>query len=101
MGLERRRYGTYYYRKRREGDRVISEYVAAGDLGETMYKLDRKDREREKKREAKEWAGWEDLDRPFRGLEELTRLLVKSHMLSLGYHQHKGQWRKRRVKKDN
>lgn len=51
MGWERRGNGYYYYRKRREGHRVISEYVGNGRAAEVAAAMDRlKRRERKTKR---------------------------------------------------
>ncbi|MBX7253223.1 MAG: hypothetical protein K1X50_14675 [Candidatus Promineofilum sp.] len=40
MGWETRGNGTYYYRKARDGGRVVSEYIGAGMLAEAYAELD-------------------------------------------------------------
>ena len=40
MGLERRGGGSYYYRKVRRGDRVVSEYVGGGPSAPLMARMD-------------------------------------------------------------
>ena len=45
MNWEQRGNRRYYYRKRRHGDRVISEYVGAGELAEAAANLDALERE--------------------------------------------------------
>jgi hypothetical protein len=100
VGIETRRNGTtYYYKKRRENGRVVSEYVAAGAFGQLLYEGDRLDREaqaveraaqRERARvEAEgERAAWELLAE--------AQQLAALALLATGHHRHRGQWRRRR-----
>lgn len=96
MGMERRGNNTYYYAKRREGGRVVSEYRGAGELGEALASLDAIDRARhEHEREAlrAERAALADVDRQAREAGALIEDLAAAVLLGLGYHTHKGQWR--------
>ena len=45
MGWEQRHGRRYYYRKSRQGRRVCSQYVGAGELPEALALLDRLGRE--------------------------------------------------------
>lgn len=100
MGVEERRNGNvYYYRKRREGDRVVSEYVGAGSVAslvEYQEKHDRLRRDAAQLRDKRARARIEDLDRQIDELGEAVDLLATADLLAKGYHRHKRQWRRRR-----
>ena len=99
MGLERRGSHLYYYRKRREGRRVISEYVGGGELGRSASGLDQLEREERQAELAAFRAECDavlDAGRRIDALEGLVRDLVRVALVSAGLHTHKGQWRKRR-----
>lgn len=99
MGWERRGAATYYYRKRRIGQRVVSEYVGGGALGEVAALQDERDRlERAERRQAERQASEEmrTLDRQADAVVELIRVLAHGVLLVTGHHTHRGQWRKRR-----
>jgi hypothetical protein len=99
MGWEKRGSGLYYYTKRREGRRVVSEYVGRGELAEAIATLDALDRERrELERQAERHELEEDraVAREVDAICGMTRTLMSAMLLSIGYHTHKGQWRRRR-----
>ena len=99
MAWEKRGAGTYYYRKRRIGGRVVSEYAGPGVVGElTALHEERDRRERAEQREAERRAreGMRALDRQADEVAELIRALTRGMLLVTGHHTHKGQWRKRR-----
>jgi len=95
MAWEERNGRKYYYRKRREGNRVISEYLGSGletELYAQAYqeKEKRIQREHERRRETTAInAQVDDICKTLNGA-------VRAWLLSLGYHQHKREWRKRR-----
>ena len=95
MAWEERNGRKYYYRKRREGDRVISEYFGSGLMVEMYAKACQENeksiqRERERRREITAISAQvDDICKTLNGA-------VRAWLLSLGYHQHKRQWRKRR-----
>ena len=103
MGWEKD--GRYYTRSRREGGRVVREYVGGGTLGELAARLDAIDRQtRVAKREAARAAREEvnALDDPLAELDELADLLMAAALTAADYRQHnRGDWRKRRVKTDD
>jgi hypothetical protein len=90
----------YYYRARKEGGRVVREYVGAGRVAELVAQMDALERER---REA-ERAAWkaeraelEALDAPLDELTDLADLLARAALVAAGFRQHKrGEWRRRR-----
>jgi hypothetical protein len=45
MAIEERNGKRYYYRKKREGGRVVSEYVGAGEIADRLYESDLMERE--------------------------------------------------------
>ncbi len=94
MGLERRDGTTAYYKKQRINGRVVSIYVASGEAAVKLYQQDRAKREAEEKRQADltsiadllgEWI-------------QKTEPIISQGMEELGYHYHRGEWRKRRSK---
>jgi hypothetical protein len=104
MGWEKRGNGLYYYRKRREGRRVISEYIGHGELAEAIATLDALDRER---REL-EREGWRleketilSIARAGTEAQEVILTLTRAWLLAQGYHTHKGQWRRKRERNCN
>ena len=96
----RERGGLYYTRSRKEGGRVIREYVGGGVLGELAARMDAEERRR-REEEAAAWR--EERER----LERLTGLLdafcedvetvTRAAMIAAGFRRHKrGEWRRRR-----
>lgn len=96
----RERGGLYYTRSRKEGGRVVREYVGGDVLGELAAQLDAEDRQRREEQAARwrdEQADLDALDAPVVELSEASDLLVRAALLASGYHQHnRGEWRLRR-----
>jgi tetratricopeptide (TPR) repeat protein len=101
MGWEKRERGRqlYYTRSRRVGDRVIREYLGTGVLAQLAAKTDALDRLR-RREEAKAWRaeceGLEATDKALGELYEAVEILTRATLLSASYHQHKGEWRRKR-----
>lgn len=100
MAIEDRHGGKlYYYRKRRVGIRVVSEYAGSGVVAQIEEHLARK-REYEKQSERRRLEAARlltaDIDSQIDSVCDLIDLMVKGHLLASGYHSHKGQWRKKR-----
>ena len=96
----RERGGLYYTRSRKEGGRVVREYVGTGVLGELAARMDAEDR----RRLEEETAAWRE-EREH--LEELAGLvdefcdevetMVRAALLAAGFRRHnRGEWRKPR-----
>ena len=99
MGWEERRGRSYFYRKERDGNRVRSVYVGAGEVVGLMGQLEelrheeaehqrasaRRERERQREDDAV-------IDKACAFIEALAR----GTLVAAGYHQHKGQWRRKR-----
>jgi hypothetical protein len=97
MAWEDRNGNLYYYRKRREGGRVVSEYVGSGFAGIMAEGLDLENRQeaeyrRRELRKQKQYAA--AIESQAREVEEYTRIMTRAYLLLAGYHTHKGQWRK-------
>ena len=105
MGWETRKGGTsrYYTRSRRKGGRVIREYIGGGVLGRLAAQLD----ELERQQREEETAYWREERERFeqnaafvRELEEAAEVLTRAYLLASGCHQYKGQWRRRRRRRE-
>jgi hypothetical protein len=99
MGWEQRNGKRYYYRKIRQGRRVISEYVGAGEVAESLLELDQFDRAQKTYFR----SIWKDqkvevtnLDKNINQLGKVFRSMTRASLLTSGYHPHKGQWRRTR-----
>jgi hypothetical protein len=108
MGWETRRNGKqYYYEKEREGDKVVSRYIGAGRLAPLVAEINQL---RQERRQQQRWEAAITRDE-FSELaatpEDLTLLLEQARsataaaLVDAGYHQHKRQWRKKRVTNKN
>lgn len=101
MGIERRGNNLYYYRKRRIGDRVVSEYVGGGELAHLwahLYGIERESRDEERHRLQVKRAEIMAGDKALADLDATISTLVQGILIAGGYHTHKGQWRRKRGK---
>lgn len=96
----RERGGRYYTRSRREGGRIVREYIGTGYVAELAAQLDELDRER------REWERIEQRiarseaeiqEAPIKALHDDVELLARGALLAAGYHRHHGgEWRRKR-----
>ena len=101
MGIEARHKSgkLYYYRKRRVGDRVVSEYVGGGlvvDLQQKRAEIDKEIREARVAQLKAERMSLADIDKALDEFCDTVDTLTSAVLISMGYHQHKDQWRRRR-----
>lgn len=100
MAIEARRNGNlYYYKKRRVGDRVVSEYVGGGlvvDLQQKRAEIDKEIREARVAQLRATRMSLAELDKALDGFCDTVDTLTSAVLISMGFHQHKGQWRRRR-----
>lgn len=99
MGWETRHGQSYYYRKARIGDRVISEYVGGGPASEYLAQLDAAGREeaaRQYQQERQERDEWRALERELDEVCDAIQTLTRAALLVSGCHRHKGTWRRQR-----
>ena len=97
--MENRNGRQYYYRKRRVGRRVISEYQCGGAFGALFAELDEYDRDqvRAKRRtERREMTRWMACDQEVNRVLDLCADLASATLIVSGFHTHKGQWRRMR-----
>ena len=99
MGWEKRGNKKFYYRKKRMGQRVVSEYMGTGSLADLYLAMDAEERiERCLTRTV--WAEQRleanNLEADIEHLNEIVSNLVSTTLLVSGYRSHKGQWRKAR-----
>jgi hypothetical protein len=94
MAYERRRNGKlFYYRSRREGDRVVKTYVGGGEIGHQAAEADQAAR-RQAAQLRKETS--RKLEQLVSNLDEFDRMadqLLTCQLLSAGWKQHHRQWR--------
>ena len=98
----RDRGGFYYCRTRRRHGRQVREYVGGGRIGELAAALDAAEHERRRRqaqtmRREKEQAA--ERDAPLLRCCRAADLLVRAALENAGCHQHRGQWRRRRMGK--
>ena len=96
---ERERGGRYYTRSRREGGRVVREYVGTGPLAELAAEADRERRELEEARRGRERAELERLKAlaaPVMEVSEAAEILAHAHLVAAGYRRRKGEYRRAR-----
>ena len=99
MGWKRIGNHSYFYRSRREGGRVVSEYLGRGELGMLTSALDRHDRQERDGRRAEEQAEREEAKRQERAVREwfeAVEVVATGAMLAAGFRKHHGQWRRAR-----
>lgn len=96
MGLETRKGKLYYYHKRREGDHVVSEYVGGDVASIALYRAERERREAERQKVCAIKGNLADIDLHLDVFCSQVDRLLSDSLLAAGYHQHKGQWRKKR-----
>jgi hypothetical protein len=97
----RERGGLYYTRSRKEGGKVVREYVGGGILGELAAQMDAERRRRRQEEEAaarrEERERLDALTVPIEELCEAAEIITRAALVASGYHQHnRGEWRKRR-----
>ncbi len=96
--------GRYYTRSRREGGRLVREYIGCGVKGELAAAADVS---RRGEREAERAAIRAERERERAAEAELVALhwtvdqLTRGALLAAGFERHKRQWRKRRDEHDH
>jgi hypothetical protein len=101
MALETRARGSvYYYRARKEGRRVVKEYVGAGQAALLAQMLDEQHRTRQLAEAAEQRAAMAAFEAEEAPIEDLCRhieTVTRATLLGAGYHRHeRGEWRQRR-----
>lgn len=99
MAWEQRGNRNYFYRKKRTGGKVQSDYVGSGDAAGLIERYEQIEKQRaeaaaEELAEARAKA--EAIDEQINELSEINQTLVDALFLLNGFYRHKGQWRKKR-----
>ena len=97
MAWETRGNNSYYYRKKRVGQRVVSEYVGSGLLADFAALLDEDEREkREYERQLwnEEMAADKELINQVNDAMKVIRQITAVACVAGGCYQHKRQWRR-------
>jgi hypothetical protein len=100
MAWEKRDKCRYYYRSRRVGSKVSREYLGCGPIAQMSAELDvqrRCDREAYRTTWADVQAQLQEADARLDDLNRHCRLLASAVLIAHGFHQHHGEWRRRRV----
>ncbi len=100
MGWETRgEHGPYYARSRREGGRVVREYVGTGEVAELIAYADeatRRERRAKAERRREDLERAREMARTGEGVDAAAEILARTEMVAAGWHRHKGEWRRRR-----
>ncbi len=97
MGMETRGNNRYYYRKERQGPRVVSTYFGTGATAELIAQCEfwRKAEEHQERAAVKrEKQRIKEQAALVLSTESDVRDLVKAVLIACGFYQHKRQWRK-------
>ena len=99
MGWEK---GRYYTRSRKVNGRVIREYIGGGTIGALAAQLDATKRE-QRKHERGLWRAEmkeiEAFDEAVAKVCQMADIIARAAMLAAGFHRHRGEWRRRRVRR--
>src|SRR5262249_47656120 len=93
----------YYYRVHKVNGRVVREYIGKGCVAELAAQLDtleRQQRETDQATFRAAKAELDALDAPLIEFNDLADLLARVALVAAGFHEHKRQWRKRRVRRE-
>jgi len=96
MAWEKRNGSLYYYRSVRDGERVRKEYVGSGPFAELSARSDdvlREQRHLEHLEGRESVARVEALAEPLCGVDEVTEVLARAHLVAAGYRRRNGEWR--------
>jgi hypothetical protein len=99
MGWETRGNRLYYYVKRRESGRVISDYIGGGALAEMLAainELEQQERDLERRHWQAERLAELATDRQLQQIGRLLRDLQAATLIAHGCRTHRRQWRKKR-----
>lgn len=101
MAWEERSGNRYYYRKKRIGSRVVSEYIGGGYYADLIALEDEQTREQQAEAQEAhrhEEVEYQAIEQQLAQAEARLSALVAAELLAAGYHPHKGQWRLEKTK---
>ena len=91
--------GSYYTRSKRIDGKVVREYIGTGPTALTIAELDALERKQRHQDQAKfkvEKEAQRIIDQKLEEEFTLIKTITKALLLANGYHNRKGQWRKKR-----
>jgi len=100
MAYENRGNNIYYYKKEREGKRVVSKYYGKGEFASLIAQMneleaDSRDHKRYEEQHRRKKA--EEFEKELVEIEVAFNDLITAHLLTNGYHQTDSrEWRKKR-----
>jgi len=95
--------GRYYTRSRRVDGQIVRQYIGRGPFAELIAESDRQGGEQRRAEAARRAARMSQdaaLDAQVGEVCRLADLLARGVLLAAGFHNHHGEWRKRRAKKE-
>jgi len=108
MGLEIRGNSHYYYEKERNGDKVRSVYAGKGETALILNQMrlwkkleDDEEKQRKSSERLRERQAENELENILESIADLSKVLTDAFFLTNGFHQHKRQWRKKRIIKSD
>jgi hypothetical protein len=99
MGWKRINGRRYFYKCKREGSRVKTTYFGAGESGLVMAQiisLERLEKATVRSEHQAEREEFEAEDRAVSDWFEDVQVVADAAMVAAGFHDHKGQWRRKR-----
>jgi hypothetical protein len=97
MGFENRKGNRYYYRKKRVGRRVVSEYIGKGEYAGILARINRLSAEKKANDAVKSALARQkddEIEQHLSELEEKTKLLVDSLLINKRFYKTKSrEWR--------
>lgn len=105
MGWESRNgRGHYYTRSRKISGRVVREYVGSGPVAEVAARVDalqRRERDQAQAARKTERESDQAQEKALADYCQAVDAALAAALLAAGYHKHKGQWRRRRDRKES
>lgn len=97
MSWETRGNNRYYYRRRKVGGQIETEYIGNGFVADFIARQDEIDRQR-RAAAAAEWQALEEDETEtaaaIAAVDDLVKTLTAGVLLANDYHTHRRQWRK-------
>jgi len=100
MGWERRKNGYYFYRSVRADGQPRKLYAGKEEVAQRQARLEAERRQRQQAERdtlRAEQTRMGGAERALAELHEMTDLLLRATLLAAGFHEHRTQWRRRRV----
>lgn len=97
MSWEYRGNQRYYYRRRKVGGQMVTEYIGNGAVADLIARQDEIDRQRRAAAAAEWQAMVEDETETaakLAAVDDLVKTLTAGVLIANGYHTHRRQWRK-------